>query len=200
MLRNFAAAALMLSLCLVVSTGRAHKVNLFAWAEGNTISGYVYFPGGARAQNVPVRAMAPDGTLLGKTTTNDQGEFTLETSVAVDHHLVADLGEGHAAEYTLSAEELGGPEAADSSAPEITEASEKTSAPSAVVESKAPINSGRVIQASALERIVAKQIFPLREQIERYENRVRLHDILGGIGYLFGLAGVVFYINSRKRA
>ncbi len=200
MLRNFTAAALMLSLCLVVTTGLAHKVNLFAWAEGKTISGYVYFPGGGRAQNVSVRFEAPDGTLLGRTTTNGQGEFTFETSAVVAHHIVADLGDGHAAEYTLSAEELGVPETADSSAPEITEASEKASAPNAVVESKAPVNSGGVIQASALEKIVAKQIVPLREQIERYENRVRLHDILGGIGYLFGLAGVVFYINSRKRA
>ena len=44
---------------------------------------------------------------------------------------------------------------------------------------------------------MSRQIRPLREQLDRYEEKVRLHDILGGIGFIVGAMGLVLYVKSR---
>jgi nickel transport protein len=50
-----------------------------------------------------------------------------------------------------------------------------------------------------VERIVARQLAPIRRTLEESRNRRRLLDIVGGIGYILGLMGVVLYFHSRRR-
>ena len=38
----------------------------------------------------------------------------------------------------------------------------------------------------------------LREDIAHLKDKIYLHDILGGIGYIFGIAGLIAWLNSRK--
>ena len=47
-------AALLSLACLIVciSPAFAHKINIFAYAEGKTITGSVYFSGGAKAKSL----------------------------------------------------------------------------------------------------------------------------------------------------
>ena len=45
---------------------------------------------------------------------------------------------------------------------------------------------------------VARQIRPLRRDIERYQHRTRVHDVLGGIGYIFGVMGLAAYFLARR--
>ena len=53
---------------------------------------------------------------------------------------------------------------------------------------------------SAIERAVARQIRPLREQLVGAQDRVRLQDILSGIGYIMGLSGLALWWKSRRRS
>jgi nickel transport protein len=46
---------------------------------------------------------------------------------------------------------------------------------------------------------LGRQIRGLREQIEGYEEQVRFRDVLGGIGYIFGVAGIAFYFLGRRQ-
>jgi len=46
---------------------------------------------------------------------------------------------------------------------------------------------------------ISRQIHELREQLHEYEQRTRLRDVLGGIGYILGLAGVVALMKTRRR-
>lgn len=39
----------------------------------------------------------------------------------------------------------------------------------------------------------------LREDIARMEHRLRLQDIIGGIGYIVGIAGIAAWIAARRR-
>lgn len=39
----------------------------------------------------------------------------------------------------------------------------------------------------------------LREDIARLEHRMRLQDILGGLGYIVGIAGIAAWIAARRR-
>jgi hypothetical protein len=38
----------------------------------------------------------------------------------------------------------------------------------------------------------------LEEQIYAYENRVRLHEIIGGIGYIVGVMGLIALLKRPK--
>ena len=49
-----------------------------------------------------------------------------------------------------------------------------------------------------VKTVVSRQIRPLREQLEAYESTIRLHDTLGGIGYIIGIAGIAFYFMGRR--
>ena len=50
-----------------------------------------------------------------------------------------------------------------------------------------------------IEAAVAKRIRPLVREIGELKEEVRFHDILGGIGYILGLAGVAFYFLGVRR-
>ncbi|PKO56769.1 MAG: hypothetical protein CVU25_09890 [Betaproteobacteria bacterium HGW-Betaproteobacteria-19] len=59
-------------------------------------------------------------------------------------------------------------------------------------EAEAPrLASGGAVDADALRL--------LREDIARMEARIRLQDIVGGIGYIFGLAGLTAWFMARRR-
>jgi len=180
--------ALALLLLLVPAAAEAHRVKVFAVAEGRTISGRVYFPGGGRAKGVTVTFLAPDDTKLGEAVTDGQGEFAFEATVRCDHQAVVDTGDGHRATTTVPADTLDpalpeGPGAAphdpDATAPHAHDATTTD-------------------LETVVDRAVARHIRPLREQLDAYEERRRLHDILGGIGIIFGICGVAAYLLSKR--
>lgn len=51
-----------------------------------------------------------------------------------------------------------------------------------------------------IEQAVIKKVRPLEREIADLKETTRLHDILGGIGFIMGLAGITFYfLGVRKR-
>ncbi len=51
----------------------------------------------------------------------------------------------------------------------------------------------------AIEKALDKKLAPImRTLAEMQEQRIRLTDVLGGLGYIFGLVGVAAYVKSRK--
>ncbi|MCU0584816.1 MAG: hypothetical protein MUC46_01940 [Desulfobacterales bacterium] len=52
----------------------------------------------------------------------------------------------------------------------------------------------------ALEKALDKKLAPImRTLAEMQEQKIRLTDVLGGLGYIFGLVGVAAYCNSRRK-
>ena len=170
---------------------RAHRLKVFAAAEGTAISGYVYFPGGGRARGVKVLVFGPQDRLLGTLTTDDAGEFTFKATRRCDHKFVADSGDGHRAEFPVGAHELAGDLAALEAAPATPAL--PSPAPSSPARGGALPSSGL---SDAVSEAVARQIRPLREQIEQLEETRQFRDILGGIGYVFGIMGLILFFKS----
>lgn len=165
----------------------AHKVKLFATVTGEVISGYVYFPGGARAKAIPIKIYLDNNQLQETVITDEQGEFQFHTKVHTAHRLVANLGEGHLAEYTINASEFG--DNIHTSPPEST-----PSPPPVTIENCNISNQ----LSETIFNTVNQQIRPLREQLEAYQEKIWLHDILGGIGYIFGILGMLAYFAKRR--
>lgn len=169
----------------------AHKVRLFAAAEGALVSGYGYFSGGDRAQGVVVTAEA-GGAMVYSGVTADDGSFSFTATLRADHLIRLDAGDGHAASFTLRAAEL--PESLPTAG-----APPQNAAPPPSAASPAPPALDDVRLAELVERAVARQVRPLREQLDAYEETTRWRDAVGGIGFIIGLGGLAYGMAARKR-
>jgi len=181
------------AVALLGSSGAAlaHKMKLFATAEGAVVSGYVYFSPGGRAQDAQITATAADGATVFNGRTDAQGAFRFEVQRRADYRIAADGGDGHEANFTITAAEL--PESLPSE-PAATTSAQPSSAPPAAAAAPAPPLPDL---AALVEHSVARQIRPLREQLDSYQEVVRWHDVLGGLGYIIGLGGLAYGFASR---
>ena len=202
---------------LLAGPATAHKLTVFAAVQGTKISGEAYFRGGAPVRKATIAVLGPKGEKLGETTTDEEGKFTFVPRVRCDHRLVASAGEGHAAEFTVAADELprGLPAELGESGkgePRVPRVSGMGVSPVRALSpelpraDEAPLlrNSSRAggdSIAALADRLegVEKQVVKLREELVRYEDRVRLHDVLGGIGCILGLMGLTFYFLGVRR-
>ena len=184
---------LLVVLLLCPAPAWAHKLNVFAHVEGRTIRGTAYFGSGTAAQGVSVVAFDPAGNELGRTTTDSQGLFSLEAHKRCDHRLVVETADGHGAEYTISAAELPAdlPAGAGSAMPKA-----KTTA--------GPIATTAGRRFRQRNRKEARRPARVRScdsasRLDKYEQRIRFRDLLGGIGFILGISGIAFYFLGAKR-
>lgn len=182
---------------LGATAAEAHKVTIFAWAEGDTVFTESKFSGGKKVKNGKVEVFDSAGIRLLDGLTDDSGEFSFPVPAITDLNIVLTAGMGHRNSWTLSAAELGG-------------ASPGT-APTAPVTPGAPVSemrreavpAGNGLTAREVEEIVARQleqkIQPMARMLATMQDRgPALSDIIGGIGYIMGLVGLGAYLRYRK--
>ncbi len=189
----------LLILLLYPASAHAHKLYVYPESiEGATIHGRAYFPGDVPAQHSDVIVRDASGRELGRTMTDDKGKFTFTAHERTDLYLSAETPDGHVGAYTIQASELpgilpAGNPPAESGAPVVSQASEHAGAPAAVPGEKNE-------PASVSDRLTElnTQVQLLRRQVSESDERLRFRDILGGIGFILGLAGVAFYMKARR--
>lgn len=171
--------------------GYGHGIHLFASANGRTITGYAYASGGGKIGHAQVGVLGADGRKLGEATTDAGGGFTFEAKTLCDHRFVIETGDGHRAEFTVRAQELG----AGAPAGQAAEPEPQHSAVSRVADATSAPRPADV--EGLVARAVARQIGPLRADMERLRSRVMIRDVIGGIGYILGIMALVFYVKGR---
>lgn len=194
-----------LILFFIISNGNAlaHKVTVFAWVEGDTVLGESKFSGGRKAQNSEIIVRDMNGKELLRTRTNEKGEFSfpIPEKTAMRIELVA--GMGHKAEWTIPLEELG-EVSADKPVQEKTLKTPEPKTENDSVQAKrtpATINSAQLeaIVEKAVTKALDKKITPLTKMVADLEQKgPSMNEIIGGIGYIFGLMGVAIYFSSRQ--
>lgn len=191
----------------------AHRLQVFATAEGHQIRGSTYFARGSAATGARIEVLDPQGELLAELTPDAQGRFVYPTTAPIDHRIRVHAGDGHQAEWLIKAEELSGgfvrvatgeqgmadtspitPTAPGAPVPPI-EPSGGDQQEHEVV----PVATLDPALEAAIERAVARQMRPLREQLMAAEDRIRLSDILGALGYILGLTGFAIWWSHRRR-
>jgi nickel transport protein len=164
--------AVLLVLALSAGPALAHKLKLFAQAEGMDLVGTAYFAGGGKAAGLDGRVAAADGSPVATFRTDADGAFRVAAGRRQDHLLTVDSADGHAATARVAAADL----------PDT-------------------LPSGGMVSPAGdavLDAALARQLRPLREQIDALENRTRLGDVIGGIGFIFGLFGIAAWMAARK--
>ena len=191
--RNFRLFFIFLFLNAIILIGShgpalAHKVMIFAWVEGDTVFTESKFSGGKKAINAQVEIFDKDGKKLLEGKTDNKGEFSFKIPKVSDLRIVLNAAMGHKAEWTV-------PES------EIREAGnilEKKSA----VEPSGPTTVGLSKEEvrKIIEDSLDKKLRPIvRMMTESKNTKPSLTEIIGGIGYIFGLMGVALYFKNRRK-
>ena len=193
-------------LCLVFVSvpALAHKVTIFAWVEGDTVHTQSKFSGGRRAQNSTVVVYDMDGNQLLEGKTDENGEFSFKIPKKTGLKVVLKASMGHMAEWTIPAEEITG--AADVSAsgePEVgtdTDAQQTSSLVDEQQPAPAALGLSREEVQSIIDKSLDKKLAPVIHMLaDAVESGPKLSEVLGGIGYIFGLVGVALYFSSRRK-
>ena len=111
-------AALLIALFACLDLSNAHRVNLFAWVEGDTIFVESKFSGGKRVNAGKIIVTDPEGTELLTGTTNVNGEFYFKIPKKTDLKITVLAGTGHRAEWTIATSEIKMPASGKKPVPE----------------------------------------------------------------------------------
>jgi len=184
---------LLFALLTVSTTVQAHKLNMFAYAEEGEIYVEAYFADGKRAKNSTIEVYDTQDQLLYNNTTNEEGGHQFAAPQKTELRIVINAGMGHQTEYILPSSEF---------------ATEQTNSAST---SNLPINTAipSVIQTATtpnldqlkplITQAVSQAVKPLQREISELKNKTSLSDIIGGVGYIFGLLGLFAYLDARKK-
>ncbi|WP_375174965.1 cobalt ABC transporter permease [Pseudooceanicola sp.] len=187
--------ALILALCCAPLPALAHKVIAGVFPSGDAIEGELGFSNGDMAIGTEVVVSGPDGAELGRTVTDEDGFFLYTPTAPVAHTFFANLGAGHVAEVTMTAEDVAGIMGVAAAKEETAPAAEPpTPTPGAIT-----VASLSDEEREAIAQVVRDETRPLRREIAAYREHNDLQTILGGIGYIAGLFGLGFYLAARRK-
>ena len=197
MLKRLVPAVMIAALtAAAASPAHAHKLKVFATAVGERIEGTVYFVGGGPARGARILVESADGKLIEALNADDAGAFAFTAKLRADHVIVTNSADGHSARTTIPASVL------PASLPLPASTLGTGAAEARVSTAPAAPQEGGTGDPAAMEasiaQAVAQQVAPLREQLTAYEDQVRLRDVLGGLGYILGLAGLFAWMRARR--
>ncbi|MDA3969745.1 MAG: hypothetical protein PF442_00175 [Desulfobulbaceae bacterium] len=189
--------------CLLPSISQAHKVRIFAYAEGNTIVGETAFSGGRAAKDslIIVQDAASAKPLL-TCRTDDHGQFRFQIPEEarkgqLNLRIIINTGEGHRGEWLLEAAEYLG----DGEGESVSTRDQKSVAEVALASmTTKPSTTDEELIRRVVEEAMDKKLSPIKRMLAESQNKgPSLQDILGGIGYILGLAGIIAYIKSNPK-
>jgi nickel transport protein len=195
--------ALAATLCMA-AVSEAHKVNIFAYVDGDRIVTDSGYSRTNRVHHGEVEVYdAATGTLLLSGKTDDKGTFAFVIPEAarekkMDLRLLLKAGQGHQAEWTVKYDEFAdAPRPVSDMVAEENPAGETPAAPSAAAPAAQAAPGG--LTAAQVEAIVKREVAPIKLMLaEMHDAGPSVAEILGGIGWIFGLFGVAAYMKSRR--
>ena len=134
-----------LYLLIVSPSAFAHKVNIFAYVEGDTVYTESFFPDGKKVKGGIIEVYDSQDKKLLEGVTDEEGQFNFKPAKKDDLRIVINASLGHRNSYMLSRDELLG--------------------------------------------------LGIRERREEVSPR----EVISGIGYIFGITGIIFYFLSKRR-
>ena len=198
-----------LLLLLFYNQALAHNVTVFAWVEGDTVHVESKFSGGRRPVAAPVEVYDTRGNLLLKGVTDEKGEFSFKVPKKTEMKVVLMAGMGHKGEWTIPFSDLEAVSAdTTTQAAETNSQSSKPTDPNQV-KSAVPTVGGKPVPVgyvtaaeirNVIEGALDTKLKPVMKLlVETRQSGPSVTDILGGIGYIFGLIGVAAYFSAKRR-
>ncbi len=182
---------------LGVSNAYAHRVNIFAWVDGDMVHTQSKFSGGKTVVEGRINVYDSEGELLLQGETDDKGEFSFRIPRQTTLKIELIAGMGHQSEWTVHENEMdgefkektkGGGEENETS---LNDADDKRKT---IVSAQV----SREEMEAIVEKAVEKKLKPLIGMLaDLKDSGPGIPEIIGGIGYIIGLAGIAAYFRSR---
>jgi nickel transport protein len=203
--RCLTAAIFCLGLIILASPALAHRVLVFALADGDTIRTESKFVGSGPVQKGDVKVQdQKTGKVLLTGATDEKGKFSFKippeaVSERLDLQIIVGASLGHQGEWLPKA---------DSYLPKtgiVATVAPEANIPvvSSVSGAGTPGTKVTVDQQAleeALNKVLERQLAPIREMLMDLSVRRRTFpEIIGGLGYIIGIFGVVAYFMSRRQ-
>ena len=184
----------------------AHNVTVFAWVDGDTIHSQSKFSGGKRVKNALILVYDFKDVLLLEGKTDENGMFSFKIPKKTALKIVLKASMGHLAVWKLRAEELDEAESKTAAEPTGMKAPLVTKSGSVDIQEKSESSGPTKIslERQEIEKIINasldKKLAPITEILaDSIQRGPGFTEIMGGIGYIFGLVGVALYFANRKR-
>jgi nickel transport protein len=176
-------------LILKSSPAIAHKINIFAWAEGQTVFTESYFTGGKLIEGGLVEVFDSAGQKLLEGRTDQKGEFSFKLPQKTDLLLVLTASMGHKSDFTLKVEN------ADEAAP----AAEPAKITGELSPDTVTVDMRQL--RTVIEETLDLRLKPIYRSLADAKRREgpSLTNIIGGLGYIIGIMGLILYVRSRKK-
>lgn len=173
----------------------AHKLNIYAYTDGDMVYSESYFADGSRCKNCVVEVYDKNtGKAILEGKTDDNGKFSFKMPEAASLRLVLKAGAGHQSDYNLSLKEG------------LKEKTKDTKRLKDSISKEAQDNaSQKCLSSEDIEAVVSqaidRKLQPLMTQIALVHQdigKAGVIEIIGGIGYIMGIMGIIMYLKSRK--
>lgn len=193
------AVFLALAVCLVwTPAALAHKVYIFAWVEGGKVMTDCYFSKSQKVRGGRITVFDPAGKKLLEGRTDENGAFSFKIPKKTDLRLVLDAGMGHRAEWLLEADDLPGAARGETAGPASPLAESSTAGPGSSGTGLVQADPERI--RLIVEKALDERLKPLARSMAelRKEKGPGVTEIIGGLGYIFGIMGLVMYCRRRN--
>lgn len=189
-----------LSVWVLAAPALAHRVLVFAYAEGDAIHTESKFVPDTPVRQGQVQVIEhKTGKVLLAGQTDDQGKFSCKipsgaAAQKMDLKIVVEAAMGHRGEWLLKADSFlpGAKTAAAAPAP--------AASPTPVAPGTKAATVDRQMLDEVVNQALARQLAPIKEMLAAAQVRKpSLPDIIGGIGYIMGFFGLWAYWQSKRR-
>ncbi len=204
--------AALLTIFLTSLPAQAHKLRVFAYMEGNEIVAETAFSGGNPAKGATIMAL-DEATQkeLASGTTQEDGTWHCTLPQAAQQakqgiRIVANVGDGHKGDWLLEANEY------LVSAQQKVQTSEQQNVATSAEPQIKPVESSKKetnptsptvsvsLSEAELSKLLDQKLASIKRQLHELEDPApRFKDIVGGIGFIVGIAGIVAYLRSRRK-
>jgi nickel transport protein len=189
--------------------GHAHRVNIFAYVDGDTIVTESGYSRTSRVYDGKVEVFdVATGALLLSGDTDTEGHFTFPIpeqarNGSMDLKLLLTAGTGHQADWVVKGSEIrnaetpADPATADQTPPAPAETPSTAEAqPAAVANGQSGLSEAQVAR---IESAVHRELAPVKQMLaELSQPGPGVTEIAGGIGYILGIFGIAAYMKSRS--
>ena len=184
-----------LSLGLLPTLAGAHSIYIFAYQENSQICTNSYFGGKAKVRGGQVSMATVAGEVLATAQTDEQGKACFDRPEKVQElTFTVKASGGHRAEFKLPASELSASGFYDSE----SHLNANQGKVSAATGAEAPVICAGSMTSDDLHQALSPILLMLAEMKSAQSSQIGLKDIIGGLGWLIGLAGAALWASSRK--
>ncbi|OCC15515.1 Additional component NikL of nickel ECF transporter [Dissulfuribacter thermophilus] len=188
------------AMCLLNTPSFAHRVIVFSSFDGQKVVVEGYLPGGTKVKGAKVEVRDESGKIIVQGRTDSNGVFSFIPKKSGGYFITLNAGLGHLAKTSIDIKKA----SAHTSAQQISqkEGLESQSQLSVPNDKQDTVPLEGLKHDEKIRQIIRDSISPLAQEIialRKAQEKVRIRDIIGGIGYILGLFGIVALIKSRRQ-